>query len=34
MEIVKFILIYVIVPMVGALIGTVIFGVLKNKFDD
>ena len=34
MEIIKFILIYVIVPMVGAFIGTVVFGILKDKFDN
>lgn len=34
MEILKFILIYVIVPMVGAFIGTVVFGILKDKMDN
>ena len=33
MEILKLILIYVIVPMVGAFIGTVIFGILKDKLE-
>ena len=34
MEIIKFILLYVIIPMVGAFIGTVVFGILKDKFDN
>ena len=34
MKVVKFILIYIIVPMVGAFIGTVVFGILKDKMDD
>lgn len=34
MEIIKLILISVIVPMVGAFIGTVVFGILKDKFDN
>ena len=34
MEIIKFILIYVIAPMVGAFIGTVVFRLLKDKIDD
>ena len=34
MEILKLILIYVIVPMIGAFIGTVVFGILKDKMDD
>lgn len=34
MEIIKFILIYVIVPMVVAFIGTVIFGILKDKINN
>ena len=34
MEIIKFILIYIIVPMVVAFIGTVVFGILKDKFDN
>ena len=34
MEIIKFILIYIIVPMIGAFIGTVVFGILKDKFDN
>lgn len=33
MEIIKSILIYVIVPMVGAFIGTVVFGILKDKLE-
>lgn len=34
MKIIKFILIYVIVPMIGAFIGTVVFGILKDKMKD
>ena len=34
METLEWILIWVIVPMVGAFIGTVVFGILKDKFDD
>lgn len=34
MEIIKLILIYVIVPMVIAFIGTVVFGILKDKMED
>ena len=34
MEILKLILICIIVPMVGAFIGTVLFGILKDKMDD
>ena len=33
MEIIKSILIYVIVPMVGVFIGTVVFGILKDKLE-
>ena len=34
METLEWILIWVIAPMVGAFIGTVVFGILKDKFDD
>lgn len=34
MEILEWIFMYVILPMVGAFIGTVVFGILKNKMED
>ena len=34
MEILEWILIYIIVPIVGAFIGTVVFGILKDKLED
>ena len=34
METLEWIFMYGIAPMVGAFIGTVVFGILKDKFDD
>ena len=34
MEILEWIFLYVIVPMIGAFIGTVVFGILKDEMED